>query len=72
MGIAEKKEKKELDKQAAERLNNGTLFYLRSVYKKILEDLEGEEKENYNVGMYQVGPYPPNTKNLKDFFIQRT
>ncbi len=65
-------EKKELEKQAAERLNKGTLLFLRSTYKKIIDDLEAEEKEQYNVCMYQVRPYPPNTKDPKDFFIQRT
>jgi hypothetical protein len=26
----------------------------------------------YNVGVYRVLPYPPNTKDAKDFFVQRT
>jgi hypothetical protein len=72
MGKRKKKEKKQLDAQALQRLNNGTLKDLRFFYKKLLEDLEAEEKETYNVCLYQLRPYPPNTKDIKDFFIQRT
>jgi hypothetical protein len=72
MGKRNKKEKKQIDPQALQRLNNGTLKDLRHFYKKLIEDLEAEEKETYNVCLYEVRPYPPGTKNFKDFFIQRT
>jgi hypothetical protein len=65
------KEKDEMDKQARERLENGTLKTLRFCYKRLIEELE-EIEECYNVSIYQVPQYPPNTKEAKDFFIQRT
>ncbi len=65
------KEKDEMDKQARERLENGTLKSLRSWYKILIEELEQIE-EYYNITIYQVHSYPPNTKEAKDFFIQRT
>lgn len=38
--------------------------------KKII-DQEEEMEEYYNVSVYRVLPYPPNTKDVKDFFVQR-
>ncbi len=40
--------------------------------KSLFDEDEEEEEEDYNVSVYQVLPYPPNTKDPKDFFIQRT
>jgi hypothetical protein len=71
MGRQSKKGNKKLEKEALERLNNGILQDLRSYYKKLIEDLETEEQENYNICLYQIAPYPPNTKELKDFYLQR-
>ncbi len=36
------------------------------------EDTEEYSEEDYNVCVYQILPYPPNTKDHKEFFIQRT
>jgi hypothetical protein len=36
------------------------------------EDTEEYSEQDYNVCVYQILPYPPNTKEPKDFFIQRT
>jgi len=47
-----------------------TLLFLSG--GKIIEDTEEEEEESYNVSVYRVLPYPPNTKDAKDFFVQRT
>jgi hypothetical protein len=38
--------------------------------KHILQRKEG--KNPYNVFLYRVLPYPPHTKEEKDFFIQRS
>jgi len=40
----------------------------------LLEEEEDEEysEEDYNICVYQILPYPPNTKDPKDSFIQRT
>jgi hypothetical protein len=39
--------------------------------KKKMKDEEEDIEEQYNVSVYQVLPYPPNTKDVKDFFVQR-
>ena len=39
--------------------------------KKKTIDQEEEIGYYYNVSVYQVLPYPPNTKEVKDFFVQR-
>jgi hypothetical protein len=41
---------------------------LRRRKKKKAEN-EEEVAEQYNVSVYQVLPYPPHTRNVKDFFI---
>jgi hypothetical protein len=38
--------------------------------KHILQRKEG--KNPYNVFLYRVLPYPPHTKEVNDFFIQRS
>jgi hypothetical protein len=50
--------------------------WLREMFGNILDiKTEGndddETEENYNVSVYRMLPYPPNTKDVKDFFIQR-
>jgi hypothetical protein len=40
--------------------------------KKKSIDEEEEIGSYYNVCVYRVLPYPPNTKDTKDFFVQRT
>lgn len=42
-----------------------------SLWKKKKMD-EDEIESYYNVSVYRVLPYPPNTKDVKDFFAQRT
>jgi hypothetical protein len=32
---------------------------------------EEDDAEQYNVSVYQILPYPPHTRNIKDFFIQK-
>ena len=45
---------------------------LMGLMKRIkIIDQEEEIEEYYNVYVYQVLPYPPNTKDAKDFFVQR-
>jgi len=41
------------------------------VKRKKRKDQEEEIQEYYNVSVYRVLPYPPNTKDEKDFFVQR-
>ncbi|MCX6671630.1 MAG: hypothetical protein NTX92_06900 [Euryarchaeota archaeon] len=36
------------------------------------EDTEEYSEEDYNICVYQMLPYPPHTKDVKDSFIQRT
>lgn len=48
-----------------------TLQMISGMITKIIEE-EEEEEACYNIGVYTILPYPPNTKDPKDFFIQRT
>lgn len=46
-------------------------------YFKLLFSLAGmeedeEEQNDYNVSVYKILPYPPNTKDPREFFIDRT
>ena len=41
------------------------------VKRKKRKDQEEEEEQYYNVSVYRVLPYPPHTKDVKDFFVQR-
>jgi len=65
-----------------EREQNGyfRIFQLMEQFDAILKLLKGKKSEEeeeelveyYNVGVYRILPYPPNTKETKDFFIQKT
>ena len=37
-----------------------------------LEKEEEEMKQYYNVAVYKVLPYPSHTKDVKEFFMQKT
>jgi len=52
------------------RLFGEQIKWLKKKKKSI--DEEEEIQSHYNVSVYQVLPYPPNTKDAKDFFVQRT
>ena len=41
------------------------------VMRKKRKDQEEEIQEYYKVSVYRMLPYPPNTKDVKDFFVQR-
>jgi hypothetical protein len=47
-----------------------TLTFLYKI-KSLDEEDEEKDEESYNIGVYRVLPYPPNTKDAKDFFVQR-
>jgi len=47
------------------------VWQLSKRLKKKKMNLE-EEMEYYNIDVYKMLPYPPHTKELKDFFILRT
>jgi hypothetical protein len=47
-------------------------FLKRLKGKKSEEEEEEQLEEYYNVCVYRMLPYPPNTKEVKDFFVQRT
>jgi hypothetical protein len=34
-------------------------------------DIEKQSQQDYNVAVYRILPYPPFTKDMKDFFIQK-
>jgi hypothetical protein len=53
--------------KAMERLGDPLNFLKRKKRK----DEEEEEEQYYNVSVYRVLPYPPHTKDVKDFFVQR-
>ena len=53
--------------KAMERLDD---LFTRAMRKK-KKDQEEEIQEYYNVSVYRMLPYPPNTKDVKDFFVQR-
>ncbi len=76
MGIVVNKEKKEEDKTENKPFWT-TLFdtprlRLRKSIFDFLNESEEDTAESYNVAVYKVLPYPPNTKHVKDFFIERT
>lgn len=75
------KETKKNKKKAEEKRIETTLDKLHLMMKlytsNVLmendqEDTEGYSEVDYNVCVYHILPYPPNTKDPKDFFIQRT
>jgi AAA15 family ATPase/GTPase len=47
-------------------------FILSSKLRKKKKNIDEEIGYYYNVSTYRILPYPPNTKDIKDFFIQRT
>ena len=52
------------------RLLDEQIKWLKKKKKNINE--EEEIQSSYNVSVYRVLPYPPNTKDTKDFFVQRS
>ena len=48
-----------------------TVLGNESVIEKKSKEEEEEIQEYYNVSVYRVLPYPLNTKDEKDFFIQK-
>lgn len=53
-------------------LANLERLFLEFPKKKKKKSYEDELESLYNVAVYQVLPYPPNTKDVKDSFVQRT
>jgi hypothetical protein len=73
MEMVRKKEKDEADKTENEPYFKTLFKTLQFLYgQKNLAEEEEDTDENYNVCVYQILPYPPNTKDVKDSFIQRT
>jgi hypothetical protein len=54
-------------------VNMMRLFGEQLKWRKKKKTINQEEELGYyyNVSVYQVLPYPPNTKDVKDFFVQR-
>ena len=49
------------------------LFGEQGKWRKKKKKVEKEDEEcYYNINIYKILPYPPNTKDVKEFFIQRT
>jgi len=44
---------------------------ISSEKRKKRKEEEEEMEQYYNVSVYRVLPYPPHTKDEKDFFVQR-
>ncbi len=65
-----KKEKQQNAEEFRKKVQR-TLQMISGMIIKIVEE-EEEEQACYNVAVYTILPYPPNTKDPKDFFIQRT
>jgi hypothetical protein len=73
MEMVRKKEKDEADKTENEPYFKMFFKTYKFLYRiKNLDEEEEDTDENYNVCVYQILPYPPNTKDVKDSFIQRT
>jgi hypothetical protein len=73
MEMVRKKEKDEADKKENEPYFKTFFKTFKFLYRiKNLDEEEEDTDENYNVSVYQILPYPPNTKDVKDSFIQRT
>jgi hypothetical protein len=64
------------DEREVEAFFNRLKKMMKSFTPKLLfeesEDTEEYSQEDYNVCVYQILPYPPNTKDPKDSFIQKT
>jgi preprotein translocase subunit SecA len=65
-----KKERQETPDEVSKKLQR-TIQMISRMTTKIIKK-EEEEEACYNVAVYAILPYPPNTKDPKDFFIQRT
>jgi hypothetical protein len=76
MGTATKMIMENVDEKEAEAFFKRLSKTMKLFTPKFLlgeeEDAEEYSEEDYNVGLYQILPYPPNTKDVKDSFIQRT
>ncbi|MBP1662294.1 MAG: hypothetical protein H6P94_543 [Thermoplasmatales archaeon] len=75
------KETKKNKKKAEEKRTEATLDKLHLMMKLFTsnvllendqEDTEEYSEVDYNVCVYQILPYPTNTKDPKEFFIQQT
>jgi hypothetical protein len=60
------------DKPFWTTLLHAPLLCLSKSIFDIFNESEEDAAEDYNVSVYKILPYPPNTKNVKDSFIQRT
>ena len=69
--IMEKTDEKEVEEFFNRLRKTMRLFTPKSLLDEE-EDTEEYSEQEYNVCVYQILPYPPNTKEPKDFFIQRT
>jgi hypothetical protein len=69
--IMEKTDEKEVEEFFNRLRKTMRLFTPKSLLDEE-EDTEEYSEQDYNVCVYQILPYPPNTKEPKDFFIQRT
>ncbi|MBN1860005.1 MAG: hypothetical protein JW840_00935 [Candidatus Thermoplasmatota archaeon] len=49
------------------------LFSEESKWRKKKKKSDADVEESYyNISVYKILPYPPNTKDPKEFFIQKT
>jgi len=76
MGTATKMIMEKADEKEVEAFLKRLSKTMKLLTPKLLlgdeEDAEEYSEEDYNVCVYQILPYPPNTKDVKDSFIQRT
>ncbi len=75
MGIEIIGEKLKRDEKEVKDFLNRLQSTMKLLYPRmLLDDDEDKEynEEDYNVSIYQILPYPPNTKDPRDSFIQRT
>jgi hypothetical protein len=76
MGTATKMIMEKVDERETEeffkRLSKTMKLFRPKLFLDEEEDTEEYSEENYNICVYQILPYPPNTKDPKDFFIQKT
>jgi hypothetical protein len=77
MGTATKMIMEKADEREVEAFYKRLMKMMKSFTPKLFleeeeEDTEEYSEEDYNICVYQVLPYPPNTKDVRDSFIQRT
>ncbi len=74
--VTKNKKKKDEEKKTDASLDKlrllMKLFTSNVLMQKDDEETEEYSEEDYNVCVYQILPYPPHTKDHKEFFIQRT